>query len=360
MTERRSVLHIAPSVDVMGGISAVLRYLRGSSLARSFRLLFVASHKDGSKPFKFAVALLGLFQTLVILSSRRVDIVHIHCGDFPSPKRKYFYFRLVRFFGPKIIIHLHGALFLEQYAQISPSWKGRMRHFFESADLVLCLSQSWAASVRELFPGARRAVVQNGIPLPVLGLAPTPAPASASAQEKLVRVTFLGLIGARKGVFDLLEACEVLIGQGMPIRLAIGGNGEVERLLHEIAPLGANIKYLGWIAGDAKERLLRETDIFVLPSYGEGLPMSVLEAMSYAVPVITTTVGGLPELIRDGESGFLVEPGQRNQLVDRLGRLVCDAELRRSMGTAGRRTVERSHGIETMVHQVSAAYRLVA
>jgi len=350
MIERRCVLHVAPSVNVMGGISAVLRYLQASSLPRGFRLLFVASHKDGSKPFKFAVALLGLFQTLLILSCRRVDIVHIHCGDFPSPKRKYFFFRLVRLFGPKVIIHLHGALFLEQYARLSPAWKERMRHFFEIADLVICLSQSWAASVQDLFPGARRMVVPNGIPLPVLG------PAATHAQGDLVRVTFLGLIGARKGVFDLLEACEVLIGQGHPICLAIGGNGEVERLQSEIAPFTANIRYVGWITGDAKEHLLRETDIFVLPSYGEGLPMSVLEAMSYAVPVVATTVGGLPELIRDGESGFLVAPGQVSQLVDRLGRLVCDAALRRTMGDAARRTVERGHGIEAMAHHISRAY----
>ncbi|HWR04507.1 MAG TPA: glycosyltransferase family 4 protein [Humidesulfovibrio sp.] len=354
MSERRNALHIAPSVKVMGGISAVLRYLQDSSLAHKFRLRFVASHKDGSKPFKLAVALLGLCKTLAVLACTRVDIVHIHCGDFPSPKRKYFYFRLVRLFGPRVVLHLHGALFLEQYAKLSPAWKGRMRHFFETADMVLCLSHSWAASVQELFPGARRMVVPNGIPLPALG------PASARAHDAPVRVTFLGLIGARKGVFDLLEACEILIKQGLPIRLAIGGNGEVDRLLSEIAPFKASMRHLGWITGDAKERLLRETDIFVLPSYGEGLPMSVLEAMSYAVPVITTTVGGLPELIRDGESGFLVEPGRVDQLVDRLGRLTCDAGLRRAMGDAARRTVEHRHGIETMAHQVSEAYWLAA
>lgn len=354
MTERRCVLHIAPSVNVMGGISAVLRYLLHSSLARDCRLRFVASHKDGSKPFKFLVALLGLGKSLVILACTRVDIAHIHCGDFPSPQRKYFYYRLVRLFRPKVVIHLHGALFVEQYEKLTPVWKGRMRHFFETADLVLCLSQSWAANVHALFPRARRMVVPNGIPLPAVGPAPT------HTHGDRVRVTFLGLIGARKGVFDLLEACEILIAQGLPIRLAVGGNGEVDRLQREIAPLGASVRYLGWITGDAKERLLRETDIFVLPSYGEGLPMSVLEAMSYAVPVITSNVGGLPELIRDGESGFLVEPGRVDQLVVKLGRLVCDAELRRTMGDAARRTVERGHGIEAMALQLSEAYWLVA
>lgn len=335
----------------MGGISAVLRYLLGTPLAQEYRLFLVASHMDGSKAKKLLVAGIGLLRTLALLCSRRIDIVHIHCGDFPSPIRKYFYFQLVRLFRPKIILHLHGALFVEQYALLSSGWKRRIRQFFEAADLVVCLSQSWSKAAGQLFPGATLVVVPNGIPIPKLG------PAIQARSDAPVRLCFLGLIGARKGAFDLLSAFKTLLAKGLDLELTMGGNGEADRLLREIAPLGGRVRYAGWITGEAKQQLLRHTDIFVLPSYGEGMPMSILEAMSHGVPIVSTPVGGITELVAEGESGFLVQPGDTAQLAERIYRLATDPDLRRRMGMAARLAVERGHDIEAVARRVAELYR---
>lgn len=355
MTAKTTVLHIAPSIHVMGGISAVLKYLLDTSLAQEHRLLFVASHKDGSKLKKLLAAILGLLKMLALLLCQRIDIVHIHCGDFPSPIRKYFYFRVARLMGHKVLLHLHGAMFMEQYARLSPGWKRRIRDFFESAELVICLSQSWKKSITSIFPMAKCVVVPNGIPLPPLG-SPKTGPTDQSTP---VRITFLGLIGTRKGTFDLLTAFKSLLEQGLPIVLTLGGNGEVARLMHEIEPLGHHARYLGWVSGEAKAELLRATDIFALPSHGEGMPMSVLEAMSYGIPIVSTPVGGIPELVAEGESGFLVPPGDTIQLARRLGHLIADPDLRCRMGRAARMAVEQRHDAQFMAKQIAEAYRRI-
>ena len=166
-----------------------------------------------------------------------------------------------------------------------------------------------------------------------------PASGECRQPHQGINVLFLGILGPRKGVFDLLPAFKGLVdGHAGDVRLRIGGNGEVERAARTVRALGlaAQVELLGWVAGEAKQAQLAQADVFVLPSYNEGLPVSLLEAMAYGVPVISTRVGGIPELVRDGIDGFLIEPGDRAALEDRLRRLAEDARLRRTMGDAAR------------------------
>ena len=120
--------------------------------------------------------------------------------------------------------------------------------------------------------------------------------------------------------------------------------------------LAAQVEFLGWVAGEAKQAQLAQADVFVLPSYNEGLPVSLLEAMAYGVPVISTRVGGIPELVRDGIDGFLIEPGDRAALEDRLRRLAEDARLRQTMGDAARADIARRFDVARMVADTHAVY----
>jgi glycosyltransferase involved in cell wall biosynthesis len=116
------------------------------------------------------------------------------------------------------------------------------------------------------------------------------------------------------------------------------------------------VKFLGPIKGQAKTEAFRDADIFILPSYAEGVPISMLEAMSYGIPVVVTDVGGIPETVTDGQEGFIVRPGQIEAIAAALSRLVGEPELRRQMGRAGRARIERSHSVKVYFDALRRLY----
>ncbi|MFZ7126487.1 MAG: glycosyltransferase family 4 protein [Desulfobacterales bacterium] len=345
------ILHIAPSMDVMGGISAVLKGYSQSDMAKRYDLEFIASHRDGPKGYKLLVAAAGLIHTAVKLCLGRFDIVHLHCGDVPSPQRKYIYYRLVRLFRPKVILHFHGAEFMDQFAGLAPRWKSRLVSFFTGVDRLVCLSKSWETRIRSIASQANTIVIPNAIAIP-----------ERMDNRKLspgrLRLAFLGRIGRRKGLFDLLETLAELKSQGLEIELEVGGNGDVEAFLEAVAALGLEeqVRYLGWIGSEQKDLLFRRVDALVLPSYGEGMPMSILEAMAYGLPVIATRVGGIPELVHHGVSGLLTEPGDRKELGRAIKTLTENALLRIRMGEAARSHVSENHHYTAMVDHISGLY----
>jgi glycosyltransferase involved in cell wall biosynthesis len=137
-------------------------------------------------------------------------------------------------------------------------------------------------------------------------------------------------------------------------RFVFGGNGEVDRLRAAIAGAGveASCEVLGWVAGPDKVRAFERASIYCLPSYSEGLPVSVLEAMAAGLPVVSTAIAGTPEAVAEGESGFLIAPGDRVALAERLSRLARDASLRSSMGQAGRAIAEARFGSEAIAERL--------
>ncbi len=116
---------------------------------------------------------------------------------------------------------------------------------------------------------------------------------------------------------------------------------------------------LGWIAGEDKVRAFERAAIYCLPSYSEGLPVSVLEAMAAGLPVVSTAIAGTPEAVAEGENGFLIVPGDRAALADRLIRLARDPSLRSGMGGAGRAIAEERFGSEAIAARLRKLWESV-
>jgi len=347
----KNILYIAPDMSVKGGISTVIKGFLGTNLSQNNNIVLIASHVDGTKLRKLLQAITGLLKTVYYLLFKQIDIVHIHGGDITSVKRKYFYFRLVQIFKKKVVYHFHGASFGEQYSVASDGWKRKIRYLLEKSDAVICLSESWKTALMKIAPAGKITVIKNAISLPFLS-------DRQKKENKSINIVFLGLIGERKGIFDLIKVLSRLIAEECNIHLTVGGNGDIKRLINEIEKNGLknNVTYAGWIVGNDKDELMRNTDIFVLPSYGEGMPMTILEAMSYAIPVIATNVGGIPELIKDGETGHLIEPGNLDQLLEKMKKLIEDENMRVSMGKKGRETVEKDFSISEMANKIDDVY----
>jgi glycosyltransferase involved in cell wall biosynthesis len=117
------------------------------------------------------------------------------------------------------------------------------------------------------------------------------------------------------------------------------------------------VEVLGWINVHEKEELLRKADMLVLPSYHEGLPMAILEAMNFSLPVISTYVGGIPELIQHGENGYLIEPGDIEGLTKSLEILIHDQNTIVTMGEKNRTLIHNQFDINMLMKELSHMYQ---
>jgi len=348
---RNVVVHLSPLRRTKGGISTVVTNYLVSDLARSYRLIPVDSHTDRGTAAKIVAVLQAFLRASWLTAFSRVDLVHIHVGDFPSLYRKaiaHLPFRLLRARG---VLHFHGAEFMKQYAAKNSVEKSFIRWLLHSFDVVICLSESWKRDLVAEFGIDNAVVIRNSIPIPAILAAPRCA-------DQPLRLLFLGKIGERKGLFDLLDVVEELVIAGREVTLEVGGNGDAQALMRRIesGPLRDRVRHLGWITDVDKEKALVKAHVFVLPSYAEGMPMSILEAMSYGLPVVSTVVGGIPELVTDGANGILVSPGDTVALRHALTTLYDDDGLRRQMGLASRAAIEDRFSYPGHLRQVERVY----
>ena len=181
-----------------------------------------------------------------------------------------------------------------------------------------------------------------------------------------VHVFYIGNLGAGKGIYDILEAARRLKGQGTsPFQVILAGpfndRQEEQRMRTIVADyhLGETIIFLGTVCEKEKEAAFLQADVFVLPSYSEGMPQSLLEAMAYGLPVVVSNVGGIPEVVCDGQEGLMIEPGDIDELCRALKQLIESVECRQRMGAAARHRMATHHTVEIYLRQLQDLYNLV-
>lgn len=163
-----------------------------------------------------------------------------------------------------------------------------------------------------------------------------------------VRLVFVGRLTAIKGLRVLLEAFTAAHAQNPKLHLTLIGDGDDRAHLESLAaPLGDAIHFAGFQSQEAVAQAMAGADMFVLPSFAEGVPVVLMEAMAAARPVITSLVAGIPELVEDGVSGYLVPPGDAATLAERIATLAADPDLQAQMGAAGRAKVRSEFNIAT-------------
>ena len=205
-------------------------------------------------------------------------------------------------------MHVHGGLF-HRFYQSSRFMTFIVRSMLRSCDRVICLTDDWDRKFREDLQLSNLAVVMNPVKIYPFNFSQGPS--------RSISLLFLGTITENKGIFELVEYLQQNpYYLSNKIRLIICGEGESEKLLSLINRENtvANIHFSGWVNGAQKDALIYESDIFILPSYYEGLPMAILEAMSAGKPIISTSVGGIPSVVQPMHNGWLIEPGKVSQL----------------------------------------------
>lgn len=303
--------------DHRGGIGAVIASYSAEFAPFKFLPSYGAKSETKISVIVFYMKfILRLFKTL--LRDKEIEIVHIHGAAKGSVFRKYIVFNIAkRIFDKKVIFHSHASE-MEIFLKNSPkAVRWMCADFFGGVDLIVCLSKSWKQFYVNNFTCKRVEILENIVSEPKLIIDKT--------MSRPIKLLFLGRVGARKGIFDLLDvlASNKLSFVGK-FYLTIGGDGEVDKLTRFIKDNGLEelVDYKGWISGRDKLQLLETSDVYILPSYNEGLPISILEAMSYGLVVVSTYVGGIPEIVTDGKNGYLFNPGDKPEIYNVLIKLI--------------------------------------
>jgi glycosyltransferase involved in cell wall biosynthesis len=207
-------------------------------------------------------------------------------------------------------------------------------------------------------------VVHHGVDLD--RFAPRPPVAADDAAGRPL-ITTVGRLVEKKGFDDLLRALALLAGRGAGFTCRVYGDGplrdELTRLRDDLG-LGDRVELVGARSGDEVVAALGRTDVFALTPRvtddgdRDGIPNVLVEAMACALPVVTTDVGGVPELVDDGATGLVVPSGSPERVADALAALLASAELRRRLGAAARRRVEDDYDVDAAAGRLRGLYGL--
>ncbi len=329
------VLMLCPDVKVKGGISSVINLiLQEASPQANIQSLF--TDVEGSPLLRLKVFSQTVVGLLWKLLSEDIDVVYIHMSQRGSVIRKSILVLIAALFHKPIVMHTHGSEFRQFYGNLPLVAQRCLSWVLRRCTRFIVLSDSWKTFYIETVGLSPKSVVVLSNPVKL----PQDVPVRSTTGK--VTFLFLGRIGKRKGAFDLIQAYAAMPETvRKQAHLIVAGNGEVEAARQLVNSLGLQdaISLPGWVGVEQRDQLLASTDVFVLPSYNEGLPMSVLEAMGWGLPVITTPVGGIPELITPKQNGLLVPPGDVEQLSAAMQFLVQDGAERQVLGCRAREYV---------------------
>jgi len=349
---RLAVAQVGPDPAGRGGMPAVLRDLVASPLGARHRLEVIPTYPTPGDPARvraraFARGLAGITR---FCARRGPRLVHVHMTVRGSMLRKAVVVGVARALGVPVVLHVHaGAAELGTFAvRLGRPGRAAMRAVLRSADRVIAVSGASAEVLRTTYGAPSVVALAN--PAPAVAPVPRPAPDG----DRPLRVLYLGgFANPVKGGRVLLDALGaagieraevVLAGPGEPPAAACAGPGR---------------SWTGYLDEAGKAAAFAAADVFVLPSTSEGLPVALLEAMAHGVAVVATPVGGVPELVVDGETGVLVPPGDAGALGAALRALAADPARCAALGAAARAAV-RDRGAGPYAERLDALYQSVA
>lgn len=335
------VLVVSTSRKTRGGITAVLQLYEQSVMWHEYHCHWTGTHRDGSIIRKVWYLMRGYMDYLFRLPF--YDIVHFHFSLPTTAKRKFPLFLLAKLLGKKTVIHLHCG------QQIDDIWNSRYQYMFKRCDCGILLSESLRGRILDYIGQTDKLkVIFN----------PCPIIKDNTAYEKQNKILFSGTLYEGKGYKDLIKAFSLIANNHRDWRLVLAGNGELgqARSLAEELGVSEQVDLLGWVKGESKHRVFCESKLLCLPSYAEGFPMAVLDAWAYGIPVITTPVGGIPDIAEDGKNMLLFNPGDINQLSDCLERMITNQELRESISKESVHLAKTTFNVNTICEEVAALY----
>jgi len=314
MTSSPRVIILATSKKTRGGVTSVVKAHKQGEQWEKYRCVWIETQIDKNVLMKFIYLLFSFLQFIIIIPF--YDIVHIHTSAGNCAKLKTPYLFIAKLLRKKIIAHIHIGSQMELY---------KNDYFFnyvlKNSDIIIVLSNIFKEKIKNIYNlnNTVRVIYNPCIDVDTVNY-----------EVRKKQILFAGILDHNKGFKDLLSAFALIATKHKDWKLIFAGNGEIDngRALADNLGIKNQVEFMGWVNGKDKDTLFKESSVFCLPSYAEGFPMSALDAWAYGLPVVCTPVGGLPDIIINGENSLVFNSGDVNKLSIQLERIITDEKLR--------------------------------
>lgn len=337
------VLVVATSRKTRGGITSVVKAHETGEQWDKYHCRWIQTHLDGPAWRKLLYLFTALLEYLVLLPW--YDIVHIHVATTQSARRKKIFFELAKIMHKKTIFHFHPSN--EKFLYESAN-KSLYRNLFSRADLVLVLSEQWRRWIKEAL-GLTEHIEVLYNPCPIVERKP---------ELKQNEILFAGTVIPRKGYADLIRGFAKIASNHLDWKVVIAGNGEIDKAKAIAKECGIEnqVVFLGWVNGPAKDLAFQRASVYCLASDGEGFPMCVLDAWAYGIPCVVTPVGGLPDIVIDGENALVFPVGDVDILARQLERMISDNGLRNRIAQASLELAHTTFNVKNLNRALEDIY----
>lgn len=346
------VLMVGCDKSTKGGMWKVVEnYLESECFMKHVDLEYVPTSITGKFYNKIIFTFKAYIKIFISFIKNNPDILHVHMSERGSVFRKGLIISLAKIFNIKIIIHMHGAEFETWYNSLNNSTQKKVVNILMKADKVIILGQYWYDFISTLCPKDKIYVLHNAVSVP------NDNKYNSDARNLL----FLGVVGQRKGAYDLLDAFEKSLGKiPSDVNLLYYGPDFEKKIEQAIEgrKMCKRVKYMGWLSESDKKAVFNNTMLNILPSYNEGLPMTILETMAYGIPNISTKVAAIPEVI-DETNGVLLDTGNVDQLSLNIIELVNSKKSREIKSEYAYTTIKKEFSLESHMVKLINLYQKV-
>jgi glycosyltransferase involved in cell wall biosynthesis len=356
---RPVVLILGPNRAAVSGVSTHLNLLMGSALTDDFDLVHfrVGSEGGDEGPVEKLLRLLtSPFALAAAIVLRHASIVHLNTSLNPRAYwRDLVYLFVAKALGARVVYQVHGGKLPRDFFAGRRRLTAFLRWTLRLPDLVAVLARCELDAYREFIPGHNVVALPNGIDCRPYATLPT----VRSVPDSPLRLVYIGRIAREKGMYEMLQGMRLAHELGVDARLVIAGSGaEESRLKRYAQALGVapRVTFAGPVFGADKVKLMGGADVMLLPSYSEGLPYALLEAMAAGIPVIATPVGAIPDVVTEGIHGCLVPPHDGKAIAEALAMLAGDRERLSWMSRACRRRIRAAFSIERLAAEFASQY----
>lgn len=355
----KKVLLLGPKLTAVSGVSTHLNQLLGSPLADAYRFVHFQVGSEGEREGlikKLRRFLLSPFRLAATIITVAPDIVHLNTSlNQKAFWRDAVYLIVAKLFRKRVVYQVHGGDLPQQFFGGKPLPTGFLRRLLRWPDAIVLLASVEREAYQRFSQFKALRVIPNAIELN-----DHPEHYRKEFRTGTIRLGYIGRLAHNKGIYEAIDALGILRKAGYEqVSLTLAGSGPAEESLRErVKSLGLNgyVTFPGELFGQQKKSFWRQTDIFVFPTYQEGLPYAVLESLDSGTPMVTTRTGGIGDVITEGVHGIFVEPRDAAGVASAIQAMMSDRDRMESMSAACVARARDYYGIDRLARQFSELY----
>lgn len=374
---KSKILIVGPMPPLIGGIATHISDLLKSNLTEEFELIPFTTSRPLNKNkipvvhnynivFNFTILYLmkciivTAFHILyfpVVIINVKPDLVHIHTSSYWSFLENSCYVLISKIFRQKIVIHIHGSDFDDFYLNASTFTQKYVQRILNYANYIVALSEYWENFFEDKIKVNNIVIIRNSV-----NASKYNTKTIKDNSNKNLSVLFIGgQDSKRKGAYDIIKAMPLIINEIENVKFIFIGKGQIEEIKRMCKELNLedHVQILDFVPEESKISFFNNSDVFVLPSYAEGLPISLLEAMASGLPIVSSNVGGIPEVIIEEINGYLIHPGDYKELASKVLILLKNDQLRNTIGNNNICKINVEHDTKVIVSSISSLYHKV-